>query len=184
MYFPWVRKDCRISGDLLDPSFQSFLKEFTLTTGAKVLIFDPLISFHQGNENDNAEMRRALDALTGICIDTETSAIVVHHTGKSAASGGGGGRGASAIGDWADNILKVDHTKDRQHLVITHAKCRNFPERPPLVVERTGTLDFKKVVSQAEQSEGLVREALEALGGKAESQEMLAEKIVRDGLLF
>jgi hypothetical protein len=177
LYFPWVRKDCRISGNLLDPSFQSFLKEFTLTTGAKVLIFDPLISFHQGNENDNSEMRRALDVLTRICIDTETSPIVVHHTGKSV-DRGLGGRGASAIGDWGDNILKVEYTKTKEHLVITHQKSRNFQLLPkPLFLELTGTLDFKRCYPEGKASEDRVREALAALGGTAKTQQPLAEEM-------
>jgi hypothetical protein len=174
VYFPWVNKDCRISGNLLDPSFQSFVKEFTLTTGAKVLIFDPLISFHQGNENDNAEMQRVLNALTRICIDTETSPIVVHHTGKSEASWSGGGRGASSIGGWADNIIRISHAKpkDPQHLLITHQKSRNFPEMPPFVLERTGSLDFTKVrKNRSDASEDLVRKPWKPWVGRQKLRE-------------
>lgn len=182
--FPWVKKDCRISGDLLDPDFQRFVKEFTLTTGSKVLVFDPLISFHQADENNNTEMRRVLNALSRICIETETSPIVVHHTGKSEASWSAGGRGASSIGDWADNIIRISHAKpkDPQQLLITHQKSRNFRVMPPFVLELTGTLDFTKVrTNRRDASEDLVRKALEALGGKAKTQDALAEKVAALG---
>jgi RecA-family ATPase len=77
-----------------------------LVLSLRLLVLDPLISYHSKNENDNAEMRKTLDALTRLCEDTNAAVLVVHHAGK--AGTGGGARGASAITDWASNIMSLD----------------------------------------------------------------------------
>lgn len=102
-------------------------------TQADILILDPLISYVTGDENDNAEMRRSLDCLTDIQDRTGTASIVVHHLGKAAASGKFNdvfsGRGASAIGDWAANILTFKKEKQEgseMTIEVLHHKARNF----------------------------------------------------------
>jgi hypothetical protein len=180
LIFPNINGDCRTSGNVTDPQFQHFLKEMIYATDSKVVVVDPLISFHHANENDNAEMRKYLDTLTSIGIETRTSLILIHHMGKSASSAIGGGRGASAIGDWADNVLSLEPGKDNT-VKVSHQKSRHFSKHPDFCLERTGNLDFKRVTPDFDDESELVRTALEGLDGEAETQERLAEKMVEMG---
>lgn len=177
LIFPSINGDCRTSGSVADPHFQHFIKEMIYATNAKIVVVDPLISFHHANENDNAEMRRYLDTLTAISIETRTSLILIHHVGKAVSGAVGGGRGASAIGDWADNVLSLEPGKDNV-LKVTHQKSRHFAKHPDFWLERTGNLDFKRVIPEVEEKSAIVKNALESLGGKAETQDLLAEKMV------
>jgi RecA-family ATPase len=180
LIFPGINGDCRISGNVTDPYFQDFLREMIYATDSKVVVVDPLISFHHANENDNAEMRKYLDTLMSICIETQTSLILIHHVGKASSGAVGGGRGASSIGDWADNVLSLEPGKDNI-LKVSHQKGRYFSEHPEFYLERTATLDFKRVTPDFDDEGEMVKEALAALGGTAKTQEMLAEKMVEMG---
>jgi predicted ATP-dependent serine protease len=180
LIFPHINGDCRTSGNVTDPHFQHFLKEMIYATDSKVVVVDPLISFHHANENDNAEMRKYLDTLTRISIETRTSLILIHHVGKASSGAVGGGRGASSIGDWADNVLSLEPGKDNM-LKVTHQKSRHFRTHPQFYLERTGTLDFKRVTPESDDEGEIVKEALEALDGEAETQDMLADKMVEMG---
>jgi len=180
LIFPSINGDCRTSGNVTDPHFQRFLREMIHATDSKVVVVDPLISFHHANENDNAEMRRYLDTLTAISIETNTSLILIHHVGKAGNGSVGGGRGASAIGDWADNVLSLDPGKDST-LKVSHQKSRHFAKHSDFFLERTGTLDFQRVNPQCEEKSATVKTALEELGGEAKTQEQLAAKMVAMG---
>jgi len=72
--------------------------------GAGVLIVDPLIEFHEANENDNVEMRAAAAVLRYIAVQADCAVLFAHHTKKpdSASSDGfagnaDSGRGASSV---------------------------------------------------------------------------------------
>ena len=55
---PMRGEDCRMSGDLLKTSFQTKLREMIEATSARLLILDPLVSYHTQDENSNVGMRR------------------------------------------------------------------------------------------------------------------------------
>jgi hypothetical protein len=148
LFFPNVRKDCRLTGNLDDEKFQEMLKDMIFKTKSKLIVIDPLISFHNKNENDNVEIRKVLDILTGVCNVTKTACLVIHHTGKTKSGNVFSGRGASALADWASNIVLIEKEdkggeegqNDGVLLNIKYLKSRNFIKCPPFDLEVSGEL--------------------------------------------
>mgnify|MGYP006286685763 FL=1 len=188
-FIPLVREDVRYVGEFREKGFQHKVMEMVDAIGAQCLIIDPLISYHGGDENDNSEMRRSLDALTELMDRTGAASILFHHLGKASARSDFNkvfsGRGASAIGDWAANILTLGIAKtEGPEAVIEchHHKARNFSTVPPFYLRRTQDLQFHlcdKPGGQKEQAEILaVIQALKGMDGKqAESQTQLCNAI-------
>ena len=186
-FIPVVRDDIRYIGAFQEAEFQDTIKRMVDATEARCIILDPLISYHGGDENDNSEMRRSLDALTELMDKTGAATIMFHHLGK--ASGGGdfnkifSGRGASAIGDWAANILTLGLAEvDGPEAVIevAHHKARNFPTVANFYLRRTADLQFQlcdKPGGGKEQAEvAAVIRALHGIG-HSENQSMLVKEI-------
>jgi hypothetical protein len=176
--------DIRVTGQsLTDQAFVDFIIEKITETGARLTIFDPLISFHHGDENDNSSMRRALDSITSICDKTNTSAIVIHHLGKDYfRSSTFSGRGASAIGDWADNgFLMEPGKRDKAGLIkMTCQKARNFEKPEPFFLKLNSNLIFERVnpdVVKTITNHSIVVDALTSLGGTVSKQGQLIEKV-------
>ena len=69
-----------------------------------VLILDPLIKFHDVDENSASQMSDVLGKIRTMMAELELSVILVHHTGKVASRGG---RGSSVIvGDY-DSCIEI-----------------------------------------------------------------------------
>lgn len=90
-----------VEGELLP-----FLLNYVRENNIGVVVFDPLVSVHESNENDNTEMQRVMDILVSVVAKTKAAGLGIHHTSKpdKAASDGYAGnvnavRGASAIKD-------------------------------------------------------------------------------------
>ena len=187
MHFPFVSGDIRQTGILTDPNFEALLLHDLATTGADVLILDPLISFHGEDENDNGAMRRSLDRLTAICDKADVACIVVHHVNKSTGKNDVfPGRGASAIGDWAANILALspvlDKNGDRTNVIeVRHHKSRNYEPIPTFYLERTTDLLLLPTINpnDAEGFERLrvVYQSLDEMGGVVGSKKTLTDDI-------
>lgn len=136
--------DCRIHGPV-NSSFFEQARAIIRSANAEVVIVDPLISFHDCDENDNVSMRAALDRFNDLAQLTGASLVIVHHTGKDSAKGG---RGASAIRDWYDNALIIDkaHSDEGRFVLrVVHDKSRNYRLQAPFFLERTPNLDFQPV---------------------------------------
>ena len=176
--------DIRVTGQsLTDQNFVDFVIEKITEAGVKLTVYDPLISFHHGDENDNSSMRRALDSITSICDKTNTSAIVIHHLGKDYfRSSTFSGRGASAIGDWADNgFLMEPGKRDKAGLIkMTCQKARNFLKPEPFYLKLNGNLIFERVnpdVVKTIADHRIVVDALTSLGGAVSKQGLLIQKV-------
>jgi hypothetical protein len=171
--------DCMLTGELSDPKFQALLIDFLIECNVKVLVIDPLISFHNKNENDNAEMRKELDCLKVVCRIAGVSVILVHHAAKGHTAENKGGRGASAIGDWADRIIFVNReSKDgKELLLLTCQKSRNSAMFKPFYIDITD-FKFERASSVGDEKTDVVMKALDALGGEAKTQEELAKKVM------
>ena len=79
-----------------------------------VLGLDPLIKFHDGDENWSQEMIRILGALRTLTLEHNLSILLVHHTGKG---DGQDPRGSSAIAgeyDSAISMIKVGNGVDHK----------------------------------------------------------------------
>lgn len=177
LYFPLLGNDCTFEGDLLDRYFQDQLRVLIFKTGADLLILDPLVSYHNKNENDNAEMRKALDALKNICRDTEASTLVIHHAGKGGNEGGA--RGASAITDWAANIISLkqeESSSGSQILKVSCQKSRNFKRFEEIHLKCNDGLFFERCKVEPTDT-GVVVTTLESLGGEVGKQSELVKKM-------
>lgn len=138
------KREVRIHGPI-NSSFFDTARTIIRKSRADVVIIDPLISFHDADENDNVAMRTALDRFNDLSRSVGAALIIVHHTGKNAEAGG---RGASAIKDWYDNAIvltRASSSEDRFVLKVTHDKSRNYEIQKPFYLERTKSLDFVAV---------------------------------------
>jgi len=168
---------------LNDPGFQSFLINSIKETGAKLIIIDPLISFHNGDENDNSSMRKALDDLSSIQDKTDTSVIVIHHVGKGYSDGSASysGRGASAIGDWSCNNFLLKSKRNTNNIEVICQKARNIAKPDPFLITMGQDLSFQRADlnnSNSNFSQQLVTEALHQLGGQVSKQADLINKMM------
>jgi RecA-family ATPase len=173
-----TKNDCRIVGNLTDKKFQQFLIDSLLSVDARVLILDPLISYHGEDENDNAAMRRSLDCLSMVCDRANAAVILCHHYNRQNLT-----RGAASIRDWADNMLLMDFEKKTGNstiLKMTHDKARNYEQQPDFYLERTSDLQFlrcEKPGKQARQIEAVIT-TLKKMGGSANSQAHLKKAVI------
>ena len=105
---PLAYDDILISGDVSDKKFKAGLIDYSeqvkqiLLSNIDLIIFDPLISYHAADENDNSRMRTTLDSIAETSNAIGATPVVIHHTNRQ-----GDIRGASAIFDWARNIIGV-----------------------------------------------------------------------------
>ena len=89
-----------------------------------LLIFDSLIRFHKGNENDNSEMARVMDCFVALARSGAT-VILIHHVGKGSEKNF---RGASEIEAAPDIACLIDRVADRT-ICIRQFKNRAAQER-------------------------------------------------------
>jgi KaiC/GvpD/RAD55 family RecA-like ATPase len=185
LFFPDGINDCRITGDLRTESFREKIKALIFKTKARLIVVDPLISFNYADENNNTEVRKVLNTLTEICDITKVACIVVHHMGKSSSNDVFSGRGASAIADWANDILilsKADK-EGQKRIKINHAKSRNFIPALPFTLEAPDNLSFRRIESAAPEKDfQIVIDTLTELGGEVEDQGTFKEELVKCGV--
>jgi RecA-family ATPase len=130
---------------LLNDKFLDHAEQQIRDSGATLVWYDPLVSFHNKNENDNVGMRNVLDCITCLNRQTGAASIVIHHFGQPGKQGEEIPlryrlRGASAIRDWADTIITLRSTSKAENpglgRQLDYIKIRNGPQRPPLYLER------------------------------------------------
>lgn len=171
-----------------DPDFKAKITKEILKFKADILIIDPLVSYHEEDENDNGAMRRTLDVLTQLQHELGISVILIHHASKSSSNKDSFAlRGASAIGDWVSNIIFLEEIADKT-LKLSYPKHRGCPGFAPIYLQITDGLTFE-VVDKPEDERDLKRnvkqdaqidivvQALQELGGEAFQNE-LVEKLL------
>jgi len=170
-YFPMVGRL-----ELGNPHDRKTMIDAIKAHQADVFFIDPLISFHDANENDNGAMRKVLDFITALMRETGAGASVLHHFGKPTDSGTTEhrARGASAIRDWTDTMLAltVKKAQDGYRHEITFVKVRNGRQPKPITLERDENLVFQ-VIEEAlkfppEQVALLIKAKGGRVNGKAE----------------
>lgn len=80
------------------------LEKFIADNQIKAIFLDPLVEIHDGEENDNGEMRKVMALVRSLATKTQCAVVIVHHTRKppqassdSYAGDQFAGRGASSI---------------------------------------------------------------------------------------
>jgi hypothetical protein len=192
IFSAYIRNDVRLTGALTDQKFQSGILSLIDKTHADILFLDPLISYHSADENDNGAMRRTLDCLTVICDKANVACVVVHHAGKTGTDNQVfAGRGASAIGDWAANILvlnpgpelKTDDGSRRFLIEVSHRKARNYQTVENFFLERINGALLVPIQPQQLNPDRIKRiktvvQILEEAGGYIDHKEILVKKVM------
>jgi hypothetical protein len=76
-----------------------YLDNFIKQNSIDAMVIDPLISFHQADENNNIEMQQVLGALRELAGRNNTAIHYLHHNRKGGDSGADSMRGAVALRD-------------------------------------------------------------------------------------
>jgi archaellum biogenesis ATPase FlaH len=152
------------------------LEEEIAKAKAKVVILDPLSSYHCKDENDNIAMRSILEGLSDISPRTGVAWIVVHHHGKPYQGGATNYRGASSIKDWGDTMIDMRAVKtssDGTQVRLDFSKLRHGSKLPPLLLERDENLCHHPVEA-GKVPPSMVAEALRKMGEEPQSKAALA----------
>ena len=175
--------DIMISGDFNEDNFFRNIKLTIEEYTPDVLVIDPLISFHNEDENANTPMRRLLDRIKLLGHETKTSILIVHHSGKSAqGTNYSGGRGASSIGDWASSSIELKRigSEEDSNFELIHKKARDFASFGTIKLHRNKNLNFE-LQSESKMSldskDLVVIKAVKAFRDSPMNQNELAEKI-------
>jgi hypothetical protein len=124
-------------------------------------------------------MRTTLDYISEVSNQIGATPIVIHHANKE-----GGIRGASAIFDWARNIIKLEDATYRgeKRIKLIHEKCNNARMFDPFVLAMDEYLNFTAMEFTETMSKGLrdrcqkVKEALKLLGGDTKNKAELVKQ--------
>jgi hypothetical protein len=171
-----------IAGHIGDKYFRDSLVDFAKRTEdkenikIKVIFWDPMISFHDAEENDNSRMRTTLDHILLVSNEINATPIIVHHSNKEK-----GLRGATAIQNWARNIIKLEDISHKGEKLVkfTQEKCNNHEKFEPFVLTMDEHLNFSAIEYSATIPKGVkkrcekVKEALQLLGDSADSKSQL-----------
>ncbi len=202
VFFPKINDDILTTGKSLgDPdSIQWIIDhiraiEDHTNKEVSILLIDPLISFHDGDENDAKDMRSALDGITEIAQKTGVTPIVVHHDNRLNEV-----RGSGAINDWArsrvhlkaSSIAKESTTLKDGHepfsciqkvstVTMIHEKSNNTKMFAPITLQLNRDLQFEKIDKPLEPEVlercSNVQQALKDLGGRTDSNIALATQV-------
>lgn len=171
--------------NITNTKYQEWVLDCIKGIGATVVFFDPLISYHNQNENDNVKMREVLNAFTHLSKETGTAIILIHHFGKPSEvyhTNDYRLRGAQAIKDWADTAITITPVKSVEGDTVAYRKLefikvRSGPYHPPLVLRRGE--NFVHTVAEDVEQDPLT--ALHALvkhqGNKIPTLTVLAERL-------
>ena len=120
---------------------------------AEVVIFDPLIRFHDVDENSATGMSEVFGKIKQLIEKLGISVILVHHTGKVQSKGG---RGSSVIIGEYDSCITI-HKEQDNYIRLTYDMRHVETPSPNLIQFNSGTLWFERdndVVEVLENSGG------------------------------
>lgn len=69
---------------ITDPADYQKILDVISQRGIGLVIFDTLVTFHGGDENQVAEMREVMEAMLQLCIKTKVTVLLLHHQRKGA----------------------------------------------------------------------------------------------------
>ncbi len=103
----------------------------------RLLILDPLVRLHRGDENSAADVSLLLGFLRRVQRDHEVAIVLVHHIRKSSSAQPGQAlRGSGDLHAWSDSNL---YLLRRDGKVELHAEHRSHPSPRPVEVELKST---------------------------------------------
>ena len=125
---PLVDGNVTVTGDVDKPEFITWLEklidrvEEDRQQKVNFMAFDPLISFHDKDEN-SSELRRSLDKLRKVFEKSNTILLFTHHDNKNEKTY----RGTTAIWDFCRNVIHIELAKvgNVNTLKFTNDKCNH-----------------------------------------------------------
>lgn len=87
----------------------------------KLAVFDPLLAFYGGNENDNSEARVFIQSFATWANKAEITTVIIHHASKD-----GGSRGATAFHDGVRARYELDVPRDKDGNTIKDLMSKGF----------------------------------------------------------
>lgn len=112
--------------DLGDPGDMARLEATILSTGARLLILDPLRDLHDVDEDNSTAMKPILHSVRLLGETTGAVVMVVHHDKKGMSTGRreSRSRGSSALIGWRSFSISLDHMeRDDAHRVTPYVKA-------------------------------------------------------------
>lgn len=103
-----------VSINLLEPDDYALLIQLLERHQPDVLIFDPLVRFHNGDENASNDMAAVMGILRELIQQFNLSIILIHHDTKT----GGAMRGSSVIGGEYDSMMHLTTKHDHKPTTI------------------------------------------------------------------
>jgi RecA-family ATPase len=102
-----------------------------------VVIFDPLVWFHNQVENDNSCMQKVMEKIIGLQEKHGHSSIIVHHMSKPSEGRNGTDanslRGASAVFGAVDSVVTIEKpVPNDQTIIRLNFVLRNTENLPPI----------------------------------------------------
>jgi len=102
----------------------------------RLLVLDPLVRLHRGDENSSAEISDLLGFLRQLQREHHVAVLLVHHIRKSGASQPGQAlRGSGDLHAWGDSNL---YLLRREQQVVLQAEHRAQPAPPPVTLTLEG----------------------------------------------
>jgi len=115
-----------------DDDDRTHLSETVEAIGPRLLVLDPFVRLHSGDENVVSEVAPMLDFLRGLQRRFGCSVLLVHHARKAAGPlrGGQAFRGSSEFFAWTDSSLYLRRKNDRLLLTIEHRAAPSTDDIP------------------------------------------------------
>jgi hypothetical protein len=113
----------------------------------KLLVLDPFVRLHSGDENVVAEVAPVLDFLRGLQRRFRSSVLLVHHARKNAGAlrGGQALRGSSELFAWTDSNLSLRRKGDQLLLAAQHRSAPALDELPVALCSAGDSLALRVV---------------------------------------
>jgi len=143
----------------------------------RLLVLDPLVRLHHGDENSSAEVSELLGFLRGMQREHHVAIALVHHVRKSGASQPGQSlRGSGDLHAWGDSNL---YLLRQQGKLVLHAEHRSCPAPPPAVLALTGEPPRLTVDGSATSSadDGLDKRILALLAAEPMTRTQLRDRL-------
>jgi hypothetical protein len=131
--FLWTPEPGGLRFTLDDPVHRAMLAHECRKLGVVSIIVDPLVSFHDADENSTAAMKSLVMGLLSLALETQAGVVVLHHTRKPSAASRVGApeeaRGSSVLHGAVDGSLVLNRRSDS--LIVT-PQLRWVPSPQPM----------------------------------------------------
>ncbi len=147
----------------------------------RMMVLDPLVRLHRGDENSASDISHLLAFLRGLQREHAVAIAIVHHIRKAPSTGQPGQalRGSGDLHAWSDSNLFLLHRNGRLEL---HAEHRNHPAPAPVavaLVTKPEHLVATQIPAEAVSDDvhELRRQVVDALGAEPMTRTALRHKL-------